>query len=110
MAANQARQRAHEKPRADSMRRPELPQRRGGREIVQDRSRLRTFWKIESLFLKSEEVFTLLCDSTFDKNSVPPWTRGEIRGVFERLSLPQRERRLGSGSRSLCVSASLRLS
>src|SRR6478672_1082219 len=80
------------------------------REIIQDRSRLRTFWKIESLFLKSDELFMLVCDATFDENAVPSWTRGDFRGVLERLSLPQRERRLGSASRSLCVSVSLRLS
>ena len=24
------------------------------------------------------------CGATFDENSVPPWTRGDFRGVFER--------------------------
>jgi hypothetical protein len=29
-----------------------------------------------------------LCGARFDENSVPPWTRGDFRGVFERVSLP----------------------
>jgi hypothetical protein len=23
------------------------------------------------------------CDATFDENSVPPWTRGDFRGVLD---------------------------
>ena len=28
------------------------------------------------------------CGATFDENSVPPWTRGDFRGVLERGSQP----------------------
>ena len=27
-------------------------------------------------------------DATFDENSVPPWTRGDFRGGFERKPTP----------------------
>ena len=30
----------------------------------------------------------LSCGATFDENSVPPWTRGDFRGVFERENKP----------------------
>jgi hypothetical protein len=30
----------------------------------------------------------LSCGATFDENSVPPWTRGDFRGVFERGNKP----------------------
>jgi hypothetical protein len=28
------------------------------------------------------------CGTTFDENSVPPWTRGDFRGVFDRGNEP----------------------
>src|SRR6476620_4786778 len=46
-----------------------------------------------------------LCGSTFNENSVSPWTRGDFRGVFERGNKPTtalRDRcRCGEGFSSL---------
>jgi hypothetical protein len=28
------------------------------------------------------------CGTTFDENAVPPWTRGDFRGVFKRGNKP----------------------
>jgi len=37
---------------------------------------------------RSKKFVMPLCGATLDESSVPPWTRGDFRGVFERWSKP----------------------
>ena len=39
-------------------------------------------------FRFSREFFMPRCGATVDENSVPPWTRGDFRGIFERGNKP----------------------
>jgi hypothetical protein len=45
----------------------------------------------------AKEFLLPRCGATFDENNVPPWTRGDFRGVFASWNQPTSARRAAVG-------------